>query len=203
MPSLDSAEPSDERLVEAALAGRRDAFGELFERYYPLVVHSLAAKTRDAELAEDLAQEAFLAAYRHVDDLADGRPFLPWLRRIAQNALRMEWRRQRSRRGPSLDQTSQQVGTVSSGSAGPEELASVACERDLVARALAELSPSLREALLLHVWQGCSAAEAAGALGISPDAAARRINRAKARFRGHYIALAEGKRLTPNRNAVH
>ena len=187
----DGADANDERLVEAALAGRRDAFGELFERYYPLLVRALGAETGDPGLAEDLAQDAFLAAYRHLDDLADDRPFIPWLRRIARNALRMEWRRQRPRRALSLDRISEQVGTVLPSLVRPEELVNVACERDLVARALAEFSPSLREALLLRAWQGCSAAEAAVALGISPAAAARRIDRAKAKFRGCYTALTE------------
>lgn len=191
MPPPDDADPTDERLIEASLAGQREAFGELFERYYPLLVHPLVARTHDSELAEDLAQEAFLAAYCHLNDLADGRPFLPWLRRIAENVWRMEWRRQRSRSALSLDQMFGQVETELSDPVQPDELASVACERDLVAGVLSELNPTLRDALLFSTAQGCHAAEVAAILGISPAAAARRIDRAKAKFRDRYTALTE------------
>lgn len=95
MTPLDDAVPTDEQIVAAVLAGRRDAFRTLFERHHGPLVRYLTAQTADPALAEDLAQNAFLVAFRDLGVVATGRPFAPWLYRIAQHRLRRAWRRRR------------------------------------------------------------------------------------------------------------
>ena len=63
---------------------------------------------------------------------------------------------------------------------------------ELIAAALGALEPALRAAIVLNAGAGLPACEVAGVLGITPAAAARRISRAKRRFRTEY-ALLEGK----------
>lgn len=73
----------------------------------------------------------------------------------------------------------------------PGELAELVEERELILATLDELSPPLREALLLSALEGFTAAEVATIVEISQAAAERRISRAKARFRALYTALLE------------
>jgi RNA polymerase sigma-70 factor (ECF subfamily) len=88
---------SDKILVEKVLAGERDAFGQLVDRYqgpiYGLAYHYIGKYGE----AEDLAQEAFLEAYRNLTRLKEPEKFCAWLRgitcRVCMNWLRKEEKR--------------------------------------------------------------------------------------------------------------
>jgi len=88
---------SDKSLVDKVLAGERDAFGQLVERYqgpiYGLVYHYIGKYGH----AEDLAQEAFIEAYRSLSRLEERDKFCAWLRgityRVCMNWLRKEEKR--------------------------------------------------------------------------------------------------------------
>jgi len=186
-----SAADTDAALAAAARGGQLEAFAILFERYRGPLVRYLGRHTGDAGLAADLAQEAFLAAYRDLASLAEDRSFAAWLFGIARNRARMHWRRQRLRRVASLDwlalRSPASINPLSV--AGPEDAATA---RDLVQRALDALSPSLRDALLLHRLVGFDSAEVAAVLGISVEAARKRIYRADGAFRDCYASLSGG-----------
>lgn len=187
-------ERTDHELVAGACSGDVAAFGVLVDRYRPSLVRHLAYRTGDPELAADLAQEAFIDAFRHLGRLSRDGSFDAWLHRIALNRLRMVERRHRLRRFVSFDWLPEPA--AASIPALREADASERChERDLVQRLLAELSPPLREALLLHGLEGFTAPEVAAILGLSLAASERRISRAKQQFRERYRALNEnGKR---------
>lgn len=191
MTPLDDAVPTDQQIAAAVLAGQRDAFGVLFERHYPSLVRYLTAQTADPTLAEDLAQDAFLVAFRDLGDLAVGRPFVPWLYRIAQHRLRRVWRRRRLLRFVSLDQPPSSAGLIAPGLRLPGDLATAGGERDHVGQVLSGLSDAQRTVLLLHDLEGLTAREIAEVMGISPVAAERQLSRARSRFRARYNALAE------------
>ena len=67
MPT-DSAERSERKLVRAAQRGSKEAFGELFRMHWPRVHRASYLIVQDSAAAEDIAQEAFMAALRHLDD---------------------------------------------------------------------------------------------------------------------------------------
>jgi len=81
-----AAPSSDEALVAAAAAGSRDAFGELLRRHEHKVRAMLLRLCGDRTLADDLAQEAFLRAYRGLVGFERRAAFSTWLYRIAYNA---------------------------------------------------------------------------------------------------------------------
>src|SRR5947209_1624882 len=84
----------DRYLVVAALAGRAEAYDELVRRYRGAII-LLAWKTLGSrEAAQDVAQEAFLAAYQQLGSLKDPRHFGPWLRVIAHNHARRVGRKE-------------------------------------------------------------------------------------------------------------
>ena len=71
-------------LVGAVLAGDRAAFDGLYDRHAPLIRAICFDSTQSLVDAQDLAQEAFLRAYRKLHELRDPERFRSWLIRIAQ-----------------------------------------------------------------------------------------------------------------------
>ena len=69
-------------LVRAAQVGDRDAFGELFERYRPAMVALAMRRVRNADEAEELAQDVFVQAMQKINQLRVPEAFGGWLRRI-------------------------------------------------------------------------------------------------------------------------
>jgi RNA polymerase sigma-70 factor (ECF subfamily) len=173
----------------SAVAGDQAAFGALVDVHYASVLRFLTRQTGDPDLAADLTQACFLDAYRSRHQLADEDAFAAWLFSIARNQLRMEWRRRKLRRFVSLDWFSERAGEVIPALSRDDETA-VLDDRDRIQRVLDELSPTLREALLLHNLSGFRGGEVAQILGISADAARKRIVRAETEFRQRYGAAA-------------
>jgi RNA polymerase sigma-70 factor, ECF subfamily len=84
-------------LIRAAQAGSEDALEELFRRHWRRAHRAAYLIVHDSAAAEDIAQEAFLAAVRNLDRFDRRRPFGPWLHRIAVNRA-IDWARARSLR---------------------------------------------------------------------------------------------------------
>ena len=189
--------PSDHHVVSLVRDGDMDAFAILVDRYYRQLARHLSYRCGDPDLAADLTQETFAEAFRDLDRFDGEGTFAAWLYAIAHNRLRMHWRRQQVRRLVSLE------WFTSSGAVTPEALqepdGSTLChERVILAKVLAELTPSLRDALLLHSLDGFTAPEVANILHISRSAAERRISRAKEQCRQRYQELGEGWKGSPS-----
>jgi RNA polymerase sigma-70 factor (ECF subfamily) len=89
----------DERAwVRGARAGSASDLEALFRAHWPRAYRAAYLVTHDAAAAEDIAQEAFLAAIRGLDRFDRRRPFGPWLHRIAVNRA-IDWARARRLRG--------------------------------------------------------------------------------------------------------
>lgn len=84
--------PVDERiviaLVDRARGGDAEAFGQLYDRFQPEIVHYLAHRTGDGEVAQDLAQQVFVKAWQAIPRYEHrGTPFRAWLYRMAHNQM--------------------------------------------------------------------------------------------------------------------
>lgn len=90
-------QPTDEELVAAVLAGDRERFGDLIERYQGRLVNYLFRLVRSADDAHDLAQEVFVKVYQVLDRYDPRYRFSTWLFRVAQNAAIDQIRRRRLR----------------------------------------------------------------------------------------------------------
>ena len=88
-------QPSDEELVAAVLAGDRERFGELLERYQGRLINYLFRLLRNADDAHDLAQEVLVKVYQVLDRYDPQYKFSTWLFRVAQNAAIDQIRRRR------------------------------------------------------------------------------------------------------------
>jgi RNA polymerase sigma factor (sigma-70 family) len=164
---------SDSELLEG-LPGRPELMGVLYERH-ALPVFRYLARRAGPPAAEDLLSEVFIAALSASSRVVahDSGSALPWLYGIALNVLRRHFRRQQPTQGAARDP-------------GPDWDAVDArldarAERGRLQAALADLSESDRELLLVVAWEGLTYAEAAAALGISPGAARTRLHRARRR----------------------
>jgi RNA polymerase sigma-70 factor (ECF subfamily) len=83
--------------VRGAQAGSASDLEALFRAHWPRAHRAAYLVVHDAAAAEDIAQEAFLAAIRHLDRFDRRRPFGPWLHRIVVNRA-IDWARARSLR---------------------------------------------------------------------------------------------------------
>lgn len=89
---------SDARLVEEVRRGDQDAYGELVLRYQQRMLRVVMRFISDYDVAQDLAQEAFIRAFEKLDQFDPSRRFGPWLFRIGVN-LTMDYLRKIKRRG--------------------------------------------------------------------------------------------------------
>jgi RNA polymerase sigma-70 factor, ECF subfamily len=86
----------DERAwVRGAQTGSVSDFEALFRAHWPYAYRAAYLVVHDSEAAEDIVQEAFLAAIRHLDRFDRRRPFRPWLHRIVVNRA-IDWARARA-----------------------------------------------------------------------------------------------------------
>ena len=90
--------PDERALVRAAQAGSVDALERLYRLHWPRAYRAAYLVVHDTAGAEDIAQEAFLAAVRALDRFDRRRPFGPWLHRIVVNRA-IDWTRARTLRG--------------------------------------------------------------------------------------------------------
>jgi RNA polymerase sigma-70 factor (ECF subfamily) len=89
----------DERAwIRGAQAGNASDFEALFRAHWGSAYRAAYLVVHDTAAAEDIAQEAFLAAVRNLDRFDRRRPFGPWLHRIVVNRA-IDWSRRRALRG--------------------------------------------------------------------------------------------------------
>lgn len=89
---------SERAWVRGAQAGSVSDLEALFRAHWPRAFRAAYLVTHDAAAAEDIAQEAFLAAIRSLHRFDRRRPFAPWLHRIVVNRA-IDWARARTLRG--------------------------------------------------------------------------------------------------------
>ncbi|HYT03431.1 MAG TPA: RNA polymerase sigma factor [Gemmatimonadales bacterium] len=154
------AQQDEATLVARALAGDREAFGTLVERYSATARRVARAVLGDPDDADDAAQDAMLSALRKLDQYDPRRPFGPWLLRIVANAATDRRRRRTVRRAELLE-----AGLVAGG-ARPDRAAERRALAQRLREALAELPERRRIAVVLFDVEGYSHAEIAAVLGI-------------------------------------
>jgi RNA polymerase sigma factor (sigma-70 family) len=93
---------NESSLVLACKKGVGVACGQLYQAYVTQVYRFVYLRTRHKETAEDITSETFLKAFAHFENFDTNRLLLPWLYRIAHNALIDHWRKERP--GFSLDE---------------------------------------------------------------------------------------------------
>jgi len=186
----EGATSDDRRIVEAVLAGDRDAFRRLVEREGPPVVAACARVLGDRSEAEDVAQEAFVIAYRSLVSWRGDGAFGAWLSRIA---VRLAVRRAAQRRqvtwldplAAEADQPGRERfrSSAAHGSIDPAHTV-LRSERDAQLRAaVASLDEPYREVVALRFFAERSLAEIAEATDRPLGTVKTHLHRGLARLR--------------------
>jgi RNA polymerase sigma-70 factor (ECF subfamily) len=167
-----AAEPSrrqERQLVREVQRGSAAALEELFRREWPRAYRAAYLVVHDAAAAEDIAQEAFLAAVRAIDRFDRRRPFGPWMHRIVVNRAIDVTRARALRR---------EVDAAAAHSAeAPPDPPSTPLPDDVVS-ALAELSPEHRAVVVLRFVFDYTPGEIAHALDMPRGTVNSRLRRA-------------------------
>jgi RNA polymerase sigma-70 factor (ECF subfamily) len=196
---------TDDELVARAREGDAAAFGELVLRHQAAVFRAALAATGSAADADDVAQEAFLRAFRRLGSFREASSFKTWLLTITWNqainrrrASTRGWRRVVPF-GPFRDAgSSGDAWEPASPASTPEQLAGAEELRCAISRAIAALPRKLRDALLLAQSGDYRYEEIAAMLGAPAGtikwrvSEARRLVKAELRKQGHRDAGRSG-----------
>jgi RNA polymerase sigma-70 factor (ECF subfamily) len=172
---------SERALVREAQRGATDAFEELFRRHWRRAHRAAFLVVGDPTAAEDIAQEAFLAAIRALDRFDRSRPFGPWLHRITVNRA-IDFARARSLRAEST------WSDAGDHAAAPPVLELDEISSELLG-ALRELSPDHRAVVVLRYVLEYTPGEIASMLELPRGTVNSRLRRALDTLRP---ALEEG-----------
>ena len=185
---------TDRDLWAAAVGGEADAFGVLFDRHSRAVYNFAFRWTVDWALAEDLASEVFLTAWRRRSEVVfttESGSVLPWLLGVATNLLRNQRRGKRradaaiARLDPSNAQSD----------FSDDVLGRMADEAQMaeVHAVVEQLAEHERDVLALCAWAGLDYEEAAIALAVPVGTVRSRLSRARAHLRE--LVEADGHEL--------
>ncbi|MGD9495415.1 MAG: RNA polymerase sigma factor [Armatimonadota bacterium] len=165
------------RFVRAAQAGDRAAFDALAARYRDAVRAVAFDATGQGAVAEELAQDALVAAWVHIGDLRDPAAFAHWLRQIALNCCRMWLRRPE----PRLDDLAA-AEHLPAPASPHQDVWHRLLERELH-RALLSVPPNNRAALLMSAFGEMTDGEIAAFLGVPVTTVEGRVYRARRKLR--------------------
>ena len=165
----------ERRWIRDAQRGSGEALEALYRRHWPWAHRAAYLIVHDKAAAEDIAQEAFLAAVRALDRFDRRRPFGPWLHRIVVNRA-IDWARARSLR-PEAAITSEPDADTGS-EVGPRAPERSRPYSDSVVVALASLSPEHRAVVVLRYLLEYTPGEIAEALELPRGTVNSRLRRA-------------------------
>jgi len=172
---------TDAAVVERVLAGDAEAFAILVDRYYDRFARYAVHMVGNREDAEEALQDAFVRAYRSLGQYEERERFAGWLFRILVNQCRtvVAGRRRRERTFPDVDPGELTLvdTLVDAGGSEQHDL------RDRLERALAQLPPDQREAVVLKYAEDLSYEDMAAVTGAGVSALKMRVKRAFVRLR--------------------
>jgi RNA polymerase sigma-70 factor (ECF subfamily) len=173
--------PSDLQLIDSTLAGDTRAFDELLKRYQDRLVHSLEHSLGSRDDALEVAQQAFVLAWKKLNSFRRESGFYSWLYRIAKNVAISRIRRTRIQSG-SLDQLKEAAGFEAiDQQAGSSPEHSIVQEEQIamVRHALQQIAEEFRHPLVLKEIDGFSYEEISQILDIPLGTVRSRIFRAR------------------------
>ena len=175
---MENNEPTDADLVASVLAGDREAFGCLYDRYTRLVRAVIYDISTDWSTVQDLTQECFLRAYQNLGRLRQPDRFAQWVVGIARQVAREQRRSLRRDRHQFAGSGMLEVSSEMDASGAMQ----AAEEIELVMRRLADLPEQERLAIHAFFIQGCDAQQAAELVGLSRSGVYALLERALTRL---------------------
>lgn len=184
---------SDGHLVTRAKQGDADAFAELARRCQEKIYFTILALTKNQQDASDLAQEAFMQAFKSLKSFKQRSSFTTWIYRIAVNlALNFLKRRKRESAQEFLDESQSSGKGTEDSSLSPEGRS---LKKELAERmqsAIDSLPLAYRASFTLVVFQGMTHSQAARILGCSENTVSWRMHKARKILQARLKPYLEG-----------
>jgi RNA polymerase sigma-70 factor, ECF subfamily len=178
---------NDEQLVAEAQCGSPTAFEQLFERHKARVLRLANRIARRPEDAEEITQNAFAQAFKHLPHFRGDSRFYTWLARITVNEGLMKTRRHRMNEISIDDFTESELGAIprelTDWRPTPERRCSQQELRDILAATIGQLPLGNRTVFQLRDVEGFSTEETAETLALSSSAVKTRLRRARLQLR--------------------
>jgi RNA polymerase sigma factor (sigma-70 family) len=188
---MPAAANNDAELVVGTLAGNRDAFSQIVSRYQSLICSLTYSATGNLGQSEDLAQETFISAWKHLGQLRERDKLRSWLCGIARNRinnfLRREGREPLHRAGD-LDEISE----ARSPEPLPVEYTISNEEQAILWRSLERIPEIYREPLVLFYREHQSIEAVADKLELTEDTVKQRLSRGRKLLHEQVLAFVEG-----------
>jgi len=181
----------DAALVAEVLNGNQDAFGKLVARYQSAVCGLAYSACGNISHSEDLAQEAFIIAWRKLGELEEPAKFRSWLYGIARNVANNTSRRQ-TRNPLAVSEPLDEGLAAPSAASNPTEHAISKEEEAILWRSLEQIPETYREPLVLFYREHQSIERVAAILALSEEAARQRLSRGRKLLQERVVAFVEG-----------
>ena len=180
----------DREIVGRILRDDQDAFEALMRRHNTRLFRVARSILKDDSDAEDVLQEAYLDAYRHIGEFRGDAQLSTWLVRIVANHALMRLRRQKRDRivvpfeqGPGVVRGPREADVPDSSAASPTDVTLRAEIRRILERRIDQLPVAFRTVFVLREVEGLSVDETAACLGVPPATVRTRLFRARALLR--------------------
>lgn len=177
------ADPVERDLLRKAAGGNLFAFEEIVRRYQRRVYGTALRIVRRHDVADDVAQEAFIRAWKALDTFDLERPFGPWVCRIAANLAVNHVRSPRAREEGLPEGHAEQPAVSQDALTGVLDGEA----REVLGRALEALPGEQRAVFVLRVYEEQSYKEIAEALGLSIGTVMSRLSRAREKLRAALV----------------
>lgn len=172
------------KLVKSAQKGDTRAFDELVKIFLPLVYSFAFRLVHDQSLAEDLAQDTFLKAWKRIVTFDNSRSFKPWLLKITRNLAYDFLRKKRVTVFSSLNENEQvYLNNLVAEVLTPEEEVKSGETKQEVLDTLSQMKKEQREVLLMHYVEELSASEISEILEEPLETIRTRLRRARFSFK--------------------
>lgn len=183
--------PDDAQLVIASLSGNRDAFGMIVTRYQSLICSLAYSATGSLGASEDLAQETFITAWKHLRQLRERHKLRAWLCGIARNRINSTLRRE-GREPARIAEPLENIPESASAELLPDDQTISKEEEAILWRSLERIPENYRETLVLFYREHQSVENVAAALDLSEDAVKQRLSRGRKLLAEEVAAFVEG-----------
>ena len=184
--------PTDQDLVRQTLSGDVRSFEKIVKRYQYTVFGIAFRLVKNKEEAEDITQETFLRCYQNLDKYDQGRPFAPWIRRIASNLALSRIRQQRLRQLLPWDYVSRTFSRHQGCNSDPERALENVDNRQELAGYLKKLKPLDQLVVILRYYEDLDYEEIAYILNTTRNNVEVRLSRARRKLR-RLIAESQGE----------
>ena len=180
-------------LIYRAQSGEEEAFADLMRSYHAFVYTIVVGVVDNSHDAEEVVQDAFLNAYQGLNQLEDTTKFKSWLAEITRNRAR-NWLRKQKGETVSLDEVSEEMLQTAD---SPEERLTRQEQRELIRRTMETLPQKDRDIAHAFYLEGASYDELTSTHGLSYNAIAFRLSRAKRQLSKRLQYLLTGIFVSP------